>query len=60
MEKHEVQTSHKSMRVVLPCFVGEASFCLWLLIRGVNVREWNESIGIFPSNRILSTDHVPH
>jgi hypothetical protein len=34
--------------IVLPCFVGEASFCLWLLIRGVNVRKWNESIGITP------------
>jgi Domain of unknown function (DUF4386) len=34
--------------------------CLWLLIRGVKVRKWNESIGIFPSNRILSTDPVPH
>jgi uncharacterized protein DUF4386 len=26
--------------IVLPCFVGETSFCLWLLIRGVNASKW--------------------
>jgi len=26
--------------ILLPVLVGEASFCLWLLIRGVNVRGW--------------------
>jgi hypothetical protein len=46
--------------IVLPCFVGEVSFCLWLLIRGVNIRKWNERVGMFPSNRILSTGHVLH
>jgi hypothetical protein len=25
----------------LPAFVGEASFCLWLLVKGVNVETWN-------------------
>ncbi len=24
-----------------PAFVGEASFCLWLLVKGVNMEEWN-------------------
>jgi hypothetical protein len=26
--------------IVLPAFVGEASFCLWLLIKGVNMERW--------------------
>ncbi len=26
--------------ILLPAFVGEASLCLWLLIRGVNVERW--------------------
>ena len=28
-----------------PALIGEASLCLWLLIRGVNVRKWDKSIG---------------
>ena len=24
-----------------PAFVGEASFCLWLLVKGVNMEKWN-------------------
>jgi Domain of unknown function (DUF4386) len=24
-----------------PAFIGEASFCLWLLVKGVNVEKWN-------------------
>jgi hypothetical protein len=31
-----------SPAILLPVLVGETSFCLWLLIRGVNVRKWNE------------------
>jgi uncharacterized protein DUF4386 len=27
--------------ILLPAFVGEASLCLWLLIKGVNVQRWN-------------------
>jgi Domain of unknown function (DUF4386) len=26
--------------ILLPAFVGEASLCLWLLVRGVNVAKW--------------------
>ena len=26
--------------ILLPAFVGEASFCLWLLVKGVNVEKW--------------------
>jgi hypothetical protein len=28
--------------IVLPAFVGETSFSLWLLIRGVNMEKWSE------------------
>jgi hypothetical protein len=31
--------------VVLPCFVGETSFCLWLLIKGVNASKWQAVVG---------------
>jgi hypothetical protein len=30
--------------ILLPAFVGEASFCLWLLMKGVNVPKWQEQI----------------
>lgn len=26
--------------ILVPAFVGEASFCLWLLVKGVNVEKW--------------------
>jgi hypothetical protein len=28
--------------ILLPAFVGEASLCLWLLVKGVNVPKWKE------------------
>jgi hypothetical protein len=28
--------------ILLPAFVGEASLCLWLLVKGVNVEKWEE------------------
>ena len=28
--------------VMVPAFVGEASLCLWLLLKGVNVEKWEE------------------
>jgi len=28
--------------VLVPAFVGEASLCLWLLVKGVNVEKWEE------------------
>jgi hypothetical protein len=27
--------------IVLPAFVGEASFCVWLIVKGVNQERWN-------------------
>ena len=26
----------------VPAFIGELSFCLWLIVKGVNVPKWNE------------------
>jgi uncharacterized protein DUF4386 len=31
--------------ILLPAFVGEASLCLWLLLKGVNVQRWKERAG---------------
>lgn len=31
--------------ILLPSFVGEASLCLWLLIKGVDVQRWKEQTG---------------
>jgi Domain of unknown function (DUF4386) len=34
--------------VLLPAFVGEASLCLWLLVKGVNVEKWKEKASAGP------------
>jgi hypothetical protein len=31
--------------ILLPAFVGEASLCLWLLVKGVDVAKWEEKAG---------------
>lgn len=31
--------------IMLPSFVAELSFCLWLIVKGVNVAKWNEKAG---------------
>jgi len=28
--------------ILVPAFIGEASLCLWLLVKGVNVQRWKE------------------
>jgi hypothetical protein len=28
--------------IMVPCFIAETAFCLWLLIKGVNVTEWEK------------------
>lgn len=28
--------------ILIPVFIGEASLCLWLLVKGVNVPRWEE------------------
>jgi Domain of unknown function (DUF4386) len=30
--------------ILLPPLIGESSFCLWLLVKGVNITKWNERI----------------
>lgn len=30
--------------ILIPPLIGEASFCLWLLVRGVNVAKWKERL----------------
>ncbi|WP_201315228.1 DUF4386 domain-containing protein [Dyella sp. EPa41] len=35
--------------ILVPALVGETSFCLWLLIKGVNVTKWNQRVGIATS-----------
>ena len=31
-----------SFNLLIPAFIGEFSFCLWLIIKGVNVSKWRE------------------
>jgi hypothetical protein len=33
-----------SPAILLPPLIGESSFCLWLLVKGVNVAKWNECV----------------
>jgi hypothetical protein len=28
----------------VPAFIGELSFCLWLIVKGVNVPKWNKQV----------------
>jgi hypothetical protein len=35
--------------IVLPAFVGEASFCLWLLFKGVNMEKWKAQADAQPT-----------
>jgi hypothetical protein len=32
--------------IMIPCLIAELSFCLWLLIKGVNITKWNEQVGL--------------
>lgn len=36
--------------ILVPVLVGEASFCLWLLVKGVNLAEWNRRVGVAVSH----------
>jgi|SRR6185436_13082945 len=29
--------------IMIPCFIAELSFCLWLIVKGVNVQKWNQT-----------------
>jgi hypothetical protein len=32
--------------VLVPPLIGESSFCLWLLVKGVNIAKWQERVGV--------------
>jgi hypothetical protein len=32
--------------ILVPAFIGEASLCLWLLVKGVNVEKWQARVGL--------------
>jgi len=34
--------------ILLPPLIGESSFCLWLLVRGVNIAKWKERVNMGP------------
>lgn len=35
--------------VLIPPLIGESSFCLWLLVKGVNIAKWKERISMHPA-----------
>ncbi len=39
--------------ILAPAFIAELSFCLWLLIKGVNVEKWNERLQINAANAAI-------
>jgi Domain of unknown function (DUF4386) len=41
--------------ILLPAFVGEASLCLWLLVKGVNVEKWRSRAGAEPARGAAAT-----
>ncbi len=32
--------------ILVPCFIAEASLCLWLIVKGVNVPKWEEKASV--------------
>jgi hypothetical protein len=30
--------------ILLPSFIGELSFCIWMIVKGVNMNKWNEKL----------------
>jgi hypothetical protein len=41
--------------ILLPALVGEASFCLWLLVKGVNIERWKTQATAPPTRRAAAT-----
>jgi hypothetical protein len=37
-----------SPAILLPPLIGESSFCLWLLLKGVNIAKWKERVSMGP------------
>lgn len=43
--------------ILVPPLIGESSFCLWLLVKGVNITKWKERLGDEPGvEHILDID----
>jgi Domain of unknown function (DUF4386) len=40
--------------VLIPAFIGEASFCVWLLVKGVDVPKWEARAGVSTASRTVS------
>jgi hypothetical protein len=36
--------------ILLPPLIGESSFCLWLLLKGVNIAKWKERVSLGQAN----------
>jgi len=32
--------------ILVPAFIGELSFCLWLIVKGVNLPKWKKQVGL--------------
>jgi hypothetical protein len=32
--------------ILVPCFVAELSFCLWMIVKGINVQQWNKLVSL--------------
>jgi hypothetical protein len=33
---------------VLPAFIGELATCVWLIVKGINIRKWDERVQMGP------------
>lgn len=40
--------------ILLPPLIGESSYCLWLLIKGVDIGKWNDRMSVVHGNRAAS------
>ncbi len=41
--------------VLVPAFVGEASLCLWLIVKGVDVEKWRRQASAQPARSTAAT-----
>jgi Domain of unknown function (DUF4386) len=37
--------------VLVPAFIGESSLCLWLILKGVNLPQWEKHVSERPVSR---------
>jgi hypothetical protein len=45
-----VAPGFSNFSLLIPAFIGECSFCLWLIIKGVNVQKWREKEQDYQAN----------